>query len=136
MTLLLIIGLFPTKSVREGNQLRVFTSGQNLNLYFWLGLLPFFVSLILTIFILIFFQFLPPRLPLFYSLPWGEQQLANHQQFFIIPASIILIDLINLALIWHLHSSQVFFKKLLSFTSFITTLIFLITFIRIFLIFA
>ncbi len=106
------------------------------NLYFGLGLIPIFISLILTVFILIFFQFLPPQLPLFYSLPWGETQLANHQQFFIIPASIILIDLINLALIWHLHPSQVFFKKLLILTSLITTLIFLITFIKIFLIFA
>lgn len=106
------------------------------DLYFSLGLIPFFIALILTIFILIFFQFLPPRLPLFYSLPWGEEQLANHQQFFIIPASVILIDLVNLALIWHLHPSQSFFKKLLIFTSLITTLIFLITFIKIFLIFA
>ena len=112
------------------------TSGYNLNLYFWLGLLPVIVSFILTVFILIFFQFLPPQMPLFYSLPWGEAQLANHQQFFIIPASITLIDLINLFFIWHLHPSQVFFKKLLILTSLIATLIFLITFIKIFLIFA
>ncbi len=112
------------------------SSLKNGNLYFWLGFLPLVISVILTIFILIFFRSLPPQLPLFYSLPWGESQLANHQQFFIIPASIILIDLINVSLIWQLHPSQTFFKKLLSLTSLIITLIFLTAFIKIFLIFA
>lgn len=105
-------------------------------LYFYLASLPLGLSLLLTFFILIFFQFLPPKLPLFYSLPWGNAQLANHQQFLIIPATIVLIDLVNLLLIWHLHPSQRFFKNILILASLIITLIFLTTVIKIFLIFA
>ena len=37
-------------------------------------------------------DFLPPKLPLFYSLPWGEKQLAQNQQLLIIPASIAIIS--------------------------------------------
>lgn len=113
-----------------------YSENLNKNLYLYFASLPLAVSLLLTIFILIFFQFLPPKLPLFYSYPWGDAQLANHQQFFIIPASIVLIDLINLIIIWHLHHQQEFFKKMLVMASLIITLIFLTTFIKIFLIFA
>ena len=108
----------------------------NKNLYLYLACLPIALSLLLILFIVIFFQFLPPKMPLFYSLPWGDAQLANHQQFFIVPAGIVLIDLINLSLIWHLHPSQKFFKKILIVSSLIVTLIFMTTFIKIFLIFA
>lgn len=108
----------------------------NRKIYLYFALIPVALASLTSIFVLIFFQFLPPKIPLFYSLSWGEAQLANHQQFFIIPASIILIDLINLSLIWHLHPSQKFFKKMLIMSSLIITLIFLTTFIKIFLIFA
>lgn len=114
----------------------LFNENLSKNIYLYLASLPLGVSLLITFFILIFFQFLPSKLPLFYSLPWGDAQFANHQQFLIIPASIILIDLINLSLIWHLHPSQKFFKNMLILTSLIITLIFLTTFIKIFLIFA
>lgn len=114
----------------------IYNETLNRNLYFYLLSLPLAITLIISLFILIFFQFLPPKLPLFYSLPWGNAQLANHQQFFIIPASIVLINLINLLIIWHLHPSQVFFKKMLTVSSLVITLIFLTTFIKIFFIFA
>ncbi len=113
-----------------------YTGDLNRNLYLYLAFLPLAVALLLIIFIFIFFQFLPSKMPLFYSLPWGDAQLANQQQFFIIPASIILIDLLNLIIIWHLHPSQKFFKKMLTVSSLTITLIFLTTFIKIFLIFA
>lgn len=86
-------------------------------------------------FILIFFRHLPPKLPLFYSLPWGDEQLANHQQFLIIPASIALIALLNLIISWQLHPSQVFFKKILLTSSLLNSFILTITFVKIFLIF-
>lgn len=106
------------------------------NLYLSIASIPFIISLFLALFILIFFQFLPPKLPLFYSLPWGNAQFANHQQFFIIPATITLVNLLNLTIIWHLHNQQKFFKNMLILASLTVTLIFLITFIKIFLIFA
>lgn len=105
------------------------------NLFFLAGLIPIILSLLLTIFILIFFRFMPPKLPLFYSLPWGDVQLANHQQFLIIPASIVLVNLINLIIFWQLHASQSFFKKMLISASLIVSAIFLITFVKIYTLF-
>lgn len=100
-------------------------------LYFWLAATPLIFSIILTLVIIFFLGYLLPTLPLFYSLPWGEKQLAPHQQFLVIPAGIGLITLLNLVVSWQLHPSQTFFKKMLLLSSIITALILSITFIKI-----
>ncbi|MBI2196204.1 hypothetical protein HYU45_01185 [Candidatus Daviesbacteria bacterium] len=100
-------------------------------LYFWIGLSPLLAGLVLTTIIFSLFKFLPPKLPLFYSLPWGEEQLATPQQFLIIPASISLIALLNLIIAWQLHPQQSFFKKALSLSSAVVGIILTITFIKI-----
>ena len=38
---------------------------------------------------------LPPQIPLFYSLPWGESQLANSSLIFILPSISVLILFVN-----------------------------------------
>lgn len=101
----------------------------------WISSLSLSLAIFMIVSILLFFRFLPPKLPLFYSLPWGDTQLTTHQQFFIIPASITLITLLNLIISWQLHLSQSFFKKVLLLSSLVTTLILTITFIKIVLIF-
>lgn len=100
-------------------------------LYFWTGLSPLILSLIIIVSILTVFKALPERLPLFYSLSWGESQLATHNQFLIIPASITLITLLNLIISWQLHPAQIFFKKVLLFSSIIVSLSLTIAFIKI-----
>lgn len=100
-------------------------------LYFWASAFPAVVVLILTLVILIFFRFLPAKLPLFYSLPWGEKQLADHFQFLILPAVLSIIILINLVLSSHLHEQQSFFKKVLMGTTILSAIILTITFIKI-----
>lgn len=102
---------------------------------FWITFTPLLLSLAIIIFILISGRFLPPKLPLFYSLSWGEKQLANHQQLLIIPSSIILVTLCNLVLSWQLHPQQVIFKKILLFSSVLVSLILTITFVKIVFIF-
>lgn len=103
----------------------------NDKLYFWLNLVPLFLSLLITIAIFAIIAPLPDKLPLFYSLPWGEGQLATHQQFFILPAVIVLITFFNLIISRNLHPSQFFFKRILLFTPFIISLILVISFIKI-----
>lgn len=103
--------------------------------YLGVNLSPLMVAAVLGFFILLFFRFLPTQIPLFYSLSWGDKQLVTHRQFFLIPAIITLITLLNLIISWQLHNLQSFFKKVLLFASFITTLILTITFIKIVLIF-
>lgn len=97
----------------------------------WIGLSPLILALAITISIITMLSFLPPKLPLFYSLPWGESQLASHQQFFIIPAIITIITLLNLIISWQLHPSQSFFKKALISSSAIVAMILMITFLKI-----
>lgn len=110
-------------------------NSENLNtsnkFYFWLGLSPLILSFSITIAILTILRLLPPKLPLFYSLPWGQGELVTHQQFLIIPASITLIALLNLSLSWQLHPSQSFFKKVLLVSSVTASLILTISFIKI-----
>ena len=99
--------------------------------YLAISLSPIIISVIITIAILIFFNSLPEKLPLFYSLSWGDHQLATHQEFLIIPASIIAITLINLIISLQLHPSQVFLKKILLLSPFVINLIFIISLIKI-----
>lgn len=98
-------------------------------------LIPPFLAGLIALSILMLGKSLPPRLPLFYSLAWGDSQLANGQQLFIIPATIVLITLFNLIISWQLHPSQVFFKKILLFSSLLVSIILTITFFKIVLIF-
>jgi hypothetical protein len=41
------------------------------------------------------FNSLPPQVPLYYSLPWGESQLAQASLLFILPTISLIILLIN-----------------------------------------
>lgn len=101
----------------------------------WINTIPLFLSLFITLFIAFSSRFLPPKLPLFYSLAWGDAQLANHQQLLIIPGLISLVALFNLIISWQLHNSQAFFKKTLIFISLLVSLILTITFLKIVFIF-
>ena len=101
----------------------------------WIIFMPILFSLLITLTILILIRFLPPKLPLFYSLPWGEKQLAQNQQLLIIPASIALLSLSNLIISWQLHEQQKFFQNILLFSSLLVSVILTITFFKIILIF-
>ena len=43
----------------------------------------------------IFYQFMPPQVPLFFSRPWGQNQLISKNTFIVLPASLTLLFLIN-----------------------------------------
>lgn len=104
-------------------------------IYFYITVSPVAFALILAVVVLFLFRFLPSKLPLFYSLPWGDKQLATQQQFLILPAVIILISILNMMFYLQLHSSQSFFKKVLALSSIVCALILVVTFIKIILIF-
>lgn len=104
-------------------------------LYFWASIFPIMLSFFIGLTILLISPLLPPKLPLFYSLPWGEEQLTAPLQFFTIPAISILITLLNLTISSNLHSAQLLFKKILIVSSLLSTLILTITFVKIVFIF-
>jgi len=43
----------------------------------------------------LFFSQLPPKVPLYYSQPWGENQLADSTYLFILPISSLIILIVN-----------------------------------------
>lgn len=60
--------------------------------------LAFVFVVIGFLFILIFWQKLPPVIPLYYSLTWGEDQLAPTFSIFILPLFSALILILNFVL--------------------------------------
>lgn len=98
-------------------------------------LISLVLSALISLFTLLFARFLPPKLPFFYSLPWGDKQLVDHSQLLIIPATISLVALCNLIISWQLHPTQALFKSILLFSSLLISLILTIAFIKIVLIF-
>ncbi len=80
---------------------------------FWATSTSILLSLILSFIYLFYYDQLPALIPFFFSLPWGETQLANKNQFFILPSLIVLTALVNLTLTWHLHSSQLTMKRII-----------------------
>ncbi|MDD5415496.1 MAG: hypothetical protein PHE48_00645 [Candidatus Daviesbacteria bacterium] len=100
-------------------------------LVLWITLFPVIIGLILAVTILLGLRSLPPKLPLFYSLLWGNDRLASRQEFLLIPAIIMVITLLNSGISWQLHPSQSFFKKMLLFSPLVISLLLTVTFIKI-----
>lgn len=102
-------------------------------------LLPILASslifILVTAIFSIYFPKLPPKLPLFYSLPWGEGQLASKEQFFLLPIFLILITLINSFIASQLHPLQFVLKRMLMLSLVLINLIILVTTFKILLIF-
>lgn len=84
---------------------------------------------------LVNFSNLPTKIPLFYSLFWGEQQLVNANQLFLLPLISVLITMVNLIISWHLHPSQLALKKALHISSMLISFIMLVTIVRVIYIF-
>jgi uncharacterized membrane protein len=57
--------------------------------------ISFFTLLIMWLLLIIFYRFLPPQLPLFFSKPWGEEQLIAKHYLAILPGAVSLLFIIN-----------------------------------------
>lgn len=94
----------------------------------------FLISLSL-IFIVFKFKTIPPKIPLFYSLPWGEQQLADKFFLFLLPIASIITLLLNIILAKKIKE-EVLVMKLLIGTAFLFSLLSFITLVKIILLIA
>lgn len=63
----------------------------NTKFRFLLWVLPVLSSTL----IVVTYSDLPEKLPLYYSLPWGVSQLASKVELFLLPAIMVLINLVN-----------------------------------------
>lgn len=78
---------------------------------------------------------LPSKIPLFYSLPWGQPQLVEKGQFLVLPAILLLFGLVNTLLASYLHKLQTVLIRSLLLSIIFLDLIIVITAAKILLIF-
>lgn len=55
---------------------------------------------------------LPPQVPLFYSLPWGEQQLVSPLYLLLFPAICVAVGLVNLTIGLFAPAQEKFFVRM------------------------
>lgn len=60
---------------------------------------------------------LPPQVPLYYSLPWGESQLASANSLFILPSSsLVFLFINNLLAVFYLNTHSLMSRLLIIFS--------------------
>ncbi|MGI5828158.1 MAG: hypothetical protein ACOX6V_04040 [Patescibacteria group bacterium] len=98
--------------------------------------ISFFILLVSWLLLAVFYMFLPPQVPLFFSKPWGEEQLVTKQHLAIVPGIASFLFIVNA----RLASMAVTKEKLLAFifltTQTVVSLIGCITLIRLILLLA
>lgn len=115
---------------------KLFTFLKTFDHFFLIPLsISLFSVLLIVLLITVFYNQLPLKMPLFYSIPWGENQLIAKQQFFLLPIILLLIILINTFIVSQLHSLQIVLKRLLMFSLIFIDLVILTTFFKILFIF-
>jgi hypothetical protein len=74
---------------------------------------------------------LPPQIPLFYSLPWGENQLADTWWIFILPICLNLLFFLNNYLYKKFFSDNELVKKIFYYLNLFLIVSFTLIFIKI-----
>lgn len=98
-------------------------------------LYPLFLStlsaVVLILLFIIFQNSLPIKLPLFYSFPWGEQQLADKNNYLLLPALLIITTAINTLIAWQIHPTQIVLRRITLLSTISINIILLITGVKI-----
>ena len=94
-------------------------------------LISIITALTQIILIVLFFSQLPPKVPLFYSRPWGNTQLADPLHLFFLPGSSILVLIINSIVAAMYIDHEEFYSYCLSWVSSIFSIFCLITLVKI-----
>lgn len=96
-------------------------------------------ALLAAIFILLFevglvilrFTALPPLLPLFNSLSWGDQRLAVREIIFLIPFLLLVIGMVNIILASKAYRKHALLSRMLSYNVLLCSLLSVIALIQI-----
>lgn len=99
----------------------------NYHLFRWNLLLIIFQLTLL----IIKFNSLPAQVPLYYSLPWGEEQLAAAASLFLLPTFSIVVLLVNNLIATFFLKTTPLFSRLLTVFSLVFSLLSSITLTRI-----
>jgi len=88
------------------------------------------VFLILLILVLLW-QHLPPLVPLFYSRPWGKEQLADKKNLFLLPSLLLFLGLFNIFLAYRQTEKEKLLSKIFLATNILLTFLLITTFFKI-----
>ncbi len=88
-----------------------------------LFIISFILILITVIYIIINYSNLPPLLPVFNQLPWGEQRLSQTIGIFIPSGVVFAILIFNIIASSISHSQSPLISRILAVTSFLTALL-------------
>lgn len=91
-------------------------------------LLLFIGSILL---ILLRWRSLPPQIPLFYSRPWGEEQLVHPAWLFLLPLSPLAWYGVNILIAVYITREFLIFTQTLFLTSLITSILSFVTLLKI-----
>lgn len=99
-------------------------------IFFWSFLLSLLFILFSTVYTLFSYSKLPPIIPLYNQLPWGEARIGTKIEIFIPGIIAFFIFLINLFLSSALYKKMPFISRILCVTSLLTNFFALIIVVR------
>lgn len=108
-------------------KIKIFTLDNQIKIPFFIGI----GSILLTLlFLLIYWQKLPPQVPLFYSKPWGEEQLVS-PIYLSLPSGISVTFLVVNTFFASLLPENIFLKRILVIGAVLASILSAITIIHI-----
>lgn len=90
----------------------------------------FFILAITLIYILLVFRNLPPVLPVFNQLPWGDQRLGPTWAIFLPDLLVFLIFIVNLVIAGVIYPKTPLLSRMLAVTSFVASFLTFLFIIR------
>lgn len=87
---------------------------------------------VLTAGLIFSYQFFPPLVPLFNSLPWGEDRLSQKEYIFIVPAFILILLIANTYVASLLIHKRMLLSRMLSLNILLSTILAGIALVQIF----
>ncbi len=91
----------------------------------------FFLLIAQVLIIVSVWRFLPPEIPLFYSRPWGKDQLVNYPGIIILPAICLIVLFANMVVAQLAAQEETLVKKMLAAASLVFCLLILISLVQI-----
>ena len=95
-----------------------------------LFILSFLIIVLTFVYIVLFYSKLPPLLPVFNQLPWGEKRLSQTLGIFIPALVVFLILIFNVIASSVAYPRSPLISRMLAVTSFLTALLMLLFVIR------
>ncbi len=93
--------------------------------------LSFILILVQALIILFSLSFLPSQVPLFYSRPWGEEQLAHPLYLFILPLANLAVFILNSILLSFIEKKELLIRQILIICILLFNFLSLITLVQI-----